>query len=262
MRPVIGILMRNGMHYSDFSDLARSVYVEVASEEFGIKGRRTNTSRIALLTGLSRIQAKRELDLLDAHSNAISSSEELDKVRHASRVLLGWHTDPRFCDDKGRPRLLTVDGDASFATLYEEFSGKAVTETSMLKELIAVGAVEKLADGRLKVKARSYVPNPTDQSALHRIFLAISDLAGCAYFNLFKKKDERSRFERFATNQLIPESELDEFRDYLEVEGQEFLERVDDWLSKREADKSRTDLRRVGVGVYQVSSKPVKPPND
>lgn len=246
------------MPYAQFADIARSTYVEIASQEFGIKGRRTNTSRIALLTGLSRAQAKRELDRLMS-GDADGSTDGLDQVRHVSRVLLGWHTDERFLDADGHAKPLPVTGDVSFETLYQEFSGKAVPATSMLKELINVGAVETLPDGRLIARARSYMPEQTDSSALQRIFLAISDLAGSARFNLFRRSDERARFERFATNQLIPASELDNFRDFLEIEGQAFLERADDWLARREAKTKQEELIRIGVGVYQVCTPPVEP---
>ena len=82
--------------------------------------------------------------------------------------------------------------------------------------------------------------------------VAISDLAATGLYNLYRKPEQRSRFERFATNTLIPRQTVDEFRDYLEIEGQQFLERADDWLTSRETREDGEDLVRVGVGVYQI----------
>lgn len=209
-----------------------------------------------MLTGLSRVQAKRELDKL-ASSEPTEASAAVDKVRHASRVLLGWHSDSRFLDDDGRPKALPTQGEPSFQSLYEDYSGKAVPATSMLKELVAIGAVELLPDGRLIARARSYIPQQADEVALDRICLAISDLSTTASHNVFRSPEERARFERFATNQLIPAARLDEFRDYLELEGQAFLERADDWLTNNEADASDDDLMRIGVGVYQIKTPPI-----
>lgn len=258
LRPIVGILLRNGLHFGDFAAIARSLYVEVSADEFGIKGRRTNTSRIAMMTGLSRTQAKRELDLLDEDVQS-EGDPPLDHVRHASRLLLGWHLDQRFATADGKPRPLAVDGAGeTFESLYEVYSGKAVPATSMLKELVAVGAVEELDDGRIVARARQYVPEATDPAALFRIGLAISDLATSAKHNLYRSERERPRFERFATNQLIPKKHVAAFQDYLAEEGQAFLERADDWLSEKETDTPDDDVVRIGVGVYQVLTPPIK----
>ncbi|MEA3232214.1 MAG: DUF6502 family protein, partial [Thermodesulfobacteriota bacterium] len=50
LRPLVRILLRNGVSYRTFSDLAKWVYVDVASKEFGIKGRKQSTSRISVVT--------------------------------------------------------------------------------------------------------------------------------------------------------------------------------------------------------------------
>jgi len=254
LRPVIGILIRSGLQFREFSAIARSVYVEVAGEEFGIRGRRTNTSRIALLTGLSRAQAKRELDLMSTSP----VDEPTDHVRPASRTLLGWYTDARFLGDDGQPRPLSLSEPDDFPSLYESYSGKVVPVTTMVKELINVGAVEQLPDGRLLARSRSYTPGQSDPQALLRIGYAISDLAATAHHNLHAAGDQRRRFERFATNQLIDAQDVPLFQDYLEAEGQAFLERADNWLSQREIDADEGDLVRIGVGVYQILTEPIE----
>lgn len=257
LRPIIGILIRNGLHFSEFSAISRSLFVDVAGDEFGIKGRRTNTSRIALLTGLSRTQVKRELDRIETDTlPGGADSAELDQVRYASRLLLGWHTDRRFSGADGQPRPLTVGGPAGFEQLYESYSGKAVPMTSMLKELINVGAIERLPDERVVARARSYIPQQTDPAALFRVGLAISDLAITAGHNLYPASNAKLRFERFATNQLIPKAQIEPFQDFLAAEGQAFLERADDWLSEKEVSDTE-EVVRIGVGVYQILTPPV-----
>jgi hypothetical protein len=257
LRPIIGILIRNGLHYQEFAAISRNLYVEVAGDEFGISGRRTNTSRIAMLTGLSRPQAKRELDLIDGIDSG-EDNDELEHVRHASRLLLGWHTDRHFVDSDGRPLPLPVDGQSpDFTDLYERYSGKVVPLTSMLKELISVGAVEELPDGRVVARARSFIPQPIDPTALFRVGLAISDLATTASHNLYSGGRKRLRFERFATNQLVPARDVPAFQDFLAAEGQAFLERADDWLSSREQSDA-DDTVRIGVGVYQILTPPIR----
>ncbi len=268
LRPLIGILLRTGLPFSAFAAIARSVYVEVAAKEFGISGRPTNTSRISMLTGLSRTQVKKERDQLgpqpaDAAAEQARTTPPApgaDKVRHVSRMLMAWHTDPLFQDEHGQPKLLSESGAKdSFEVLYELYSGKVVPLTTVLKELKQVGAVKLSSDARLQVTTRSYMPAAADPAALERVTLAIADLSSAACYNLFRDPSTRSRFERFATNQLIPADKVDEFRDYLEEEGQAFLERADNWLTQYEGKGDPETHVRVGVGVYQVHP-PEAPP--
>lgn len=247
LRPLLGILIRCGMSYPEFSRLARRLYVEVARDEFGKAGRPANQSRVAMLTGLSRTRVRQELQQAVQQD---FGADRTEKVRPASRVLMGWHTDTEFTDQQGQPRELTSD---EFGQLYERYSGKAVPPTAMLSELVSAGAVETTASGQLRALARSFTPQATDPDALLRVSMAIRDLAETASFNLYNE-DGRKHFERFATSQLVPQAHFDEFQRFLEDQGQAFLERVDDWMTKRE-DRDCKDPVRIGVGVYQISPR-------
>lgn len=248
LRPIIGVLLRIGMPFSTFSRIARNVYVDVASSQFGRRGKPANNSRVAMLTGLSRTRVRAEMELLRSGSD--EGDEGDDKVRPASRVLLGWHTDKRFVGKDGKPLDLTGE---QFRRLYDTYSGKVVPMTAMLKELLNVGAIEMTDDGQLRVLTRSFTPQRTDPAALRRVCMAIRDLAATGSHNLFTPEKANRRFERFATNQLVPASEAEAFHEFLETEGQNFLERVDDWLIAREVDDSAIETIRIGVGVYQIA---------
>lgn len=52
--PLVRILLRNEMAAKSFHELVKQAYVSVALDEFGIGGRAATTSRIAILTGLTR----------------------------------------------------------------------------------------------------------------------------------------------------------------------------------------------------------------
>ena len=252
IRPVIGILLRSGLSFSRFSEICRSVYVEVAAAEFGLGGRRTNTSRIALITGLSRTRVKQELDQLG--SDQPSDDAEIDQVRPASRVLMAWHTDPDFLDASGKPLELSIDEDPpSFRQLYEKYSGKIVPITAMLKELTSVGAITRTDNGLVRVMMRSYMPSPSDHAATRRVCMAVGDLAVTGAHNLYRDAKMQARFERFATNQLIPVDQIEEFTSFLDTEGQAFLEKADNWLVEKEIDDPSEDVVRIGVGVYQIA---------
>ena len=59
LRPIVRVLLRNGVTWSEFADLGKELFVDVARSDYGIQGRPTNTARVALMTGLSRREVTR-----------------------------------------------------------------------------------------------------------------------------------------------------------------------------------------------------------
>jgi len=59
LRPLVMFLLRNGVPYQTFADIAKRVYVDLATEKFDIPGRKQSKSRISILTGLSRREVLR-----------------------------------------------------------------------------------------------------------------------------------------------------------------------------------------------------------
>jgi hypothetical protein len=60
LRPIASVVLKCGMTWREFSELSKSVFVSVATDEFGIRGRPTNISRVSILTGISRKEVKRQ----------------------------------------------------------------------------------------------------------------------------------------------------------------------------------------------------------
>src|SRR5512140_1048053 len=153
LRPLVRLLLRNGIPYRTFSDIAKRVYVDVAMEEFGIPGRKQSKSRVSILTGLSRKEVLRV--------RRLPSQDDLgaaDMYNRAARVIGGWVRDPRFHPESGHPKDLPFDGDAScFRELVKRYSGDAPAR-AVLDELLRVGAVERTPEGKIRLVERSYIP--------------------------------------------------------------------------------------------------------
>src|SRR3954471_2892738 len=59
IRPLARVLLRSGITYKTFAEIAKRAFVHEAFLERDSKGRATNTSRIAVRTGLSRKEVRR-----------------------------------------------------------------------------------------------------------------------------------------------------------------------------------------------------------
>jgi hypothetical protein len=252
LRPLVRMLLRNGVTWKEAAEVCKQTYVEVARDDYGVHGRPTNASRIAILTGLSRHEVKRVHDGL-----AEGEPVALARMNRATRLLGGWHNDPDFCDAAGQPAELgfAVSG-KSFSELCRRYAAD-IPPTAMLKELQRVGAVTEISDGVFRAAMRYYMPDSQDPDAVLRTGSVLEDIGNTAAFNLDRDKSspEPTRFEGRASSADVRVSAVKEFRAYLETEAQGFLERVDDWLSRHE--KSPTSKRpersvRLGVGVYQI----------
>ena len=250
LAPLVHVLLKSGVTWQEFSDVARSAYVDVATKRFGKRGRPTNVSRTSLLTGMTRREVRRQRELLE-----LPQEEQAPEVTKASLVLSAWHQDADFVDAAGQPLLLQFDGDApSFTALTRRAASSDVPPATLLKELRAAGAVNELPDGRLQAMKRNYIPQALDAKLVHLWGTAVTDLARTGDHNLTRKSTQAARFERTANN-LVDPAVLPEFQVFLEKEGQAFLERADAWLTQHEisdADAEQKERVRLGVGVYHI----------
>lgn len=253
--PVIRFLLKGGVSWKEFSELSKAVFVQVATEDFGIRGRPTNASRVAILTGLDRREVRRLREELPDPAHATAGY-----MTKASQVLDGWYHDPDFLDAAGAPRALqfdSADGARGFSDLVRKYA-PALPAVAMLKELRAANAVEENAVGTLRPLTRSYIPRQMPEEQVRLWSSSIRDLASAVGYNFTRPTDTPALFERRAVNLRIDARALPEFRALLEREGQAFLMRVDDWLATHETDPADTDHGglRLGVGLYQIQDKP------
>ena len=250
-RPIARIMLRAGVNWREFADICKAIYVEVATEDFGIRGRPTNISRVAILTGLTRREVRRLRNLLQE-----DNVEVFTRMNYATRVLAGWYQDEEFLGTDGKPLPLPPTGETgSFESLCDKYSGD-VAATTMLKELKNVGAVAKEADGTLAVKMRTYMPTMMDPARMLSSGSVLEDMGYTIAYNLHRSDKDPGRFDRRATNTRMPAKAVPEFREFIELEGQEFLERVDAWLSEHEIkDGDETKTVRLGMGAYWIEGR-------
>jgi len=155
LRPLVRLLVGQGITYPFLADLLKSIYVETAASEFTVGGKLATDSRLTVLTGVHRkdIRRLRHEPQPDA---GLTPSMTL-----GTQIVARWLGDTAYHDRNGAPQALprrhTKDGAASFASLVERVS-KNVRPRSVLDELVRLGVVEIDAGDTVRLVTRGFVP--------------------------------------------------------------------------------------------------------
>ena len=244
---VARVMLRAGIGYREFSEIAKSAFVEVATNEYGLRGRKTNVSRVAVMTGLTRKEVKKVRDKLE------SGSELVDKRTPAGDVLHYWHVDKDFVDEAGRPKEIPYEGDNVSITALNRKYGGDIPPGAMFTELMRGKAIEKTDKGHFRVLKRHFVPFEPDERVLGSLHDNLSFLASTIEFNSRPDAPIPGRIERFVYNDHLKPSALPRFRRIARDNVAKFCEMMDDWLSGHELDRSQWDKHqtpRVGIGIF------------
>jgi hypothetical protein len=246
--PLVQILLRQGMPFGAFSDLAKRVYVDVAQQEFGIPGRKQSISRVSIITGLTRKEVRRVQRLSIA-----DDASAIAQYNRAARVIAGWRRDPQFIDSQGNPAELPLEGEgSSFAELVRRFSGD-VPARAVRDELLRVGAAEITETGAIRLQVRAYVPIGSETEKVSILGIDVADLLTTITHNIVADASEPF-FQRKVAYDNLPIEAVAGLKPLVHKKAQELLEEFDRWLAARDRDVNPTikgsGRQRAGVSVY------------
>jgi len=256
LRPIVSLTLKCGLSSQEFNEIVRSVFISVASDDYGIRGRPTNISRVAAMTGISR----KEIRKIRERSHDPNWTPEIE-TSPASTVLHHWHYDPDFCVSAGNPKPLSLTGRKSFSELVHRYAGD-IPIGAMKAELERAAVVIEDIDNRIVAIKHYLHPAEFDEEFVRNITFSIQNLTKTIIHNtnlLQGKKfsaeinEKYGRFERFAWANHVSADAADAFRTWIRNEGSEFLERADDWIGEKELPISQwksDPTKTVGVGVY------------
>jgi Family of unknown function (DUF6502) len=248
LRPIARLLMKAGVGYREFAEVAKCAFVDVSTSDFGLRGRPTNISRVAVMTGLTRKEVKRLRDKISAGTEVEST-----KVIPLSEIIHQWHADEDYIDASGNPLELPFDGsDPSFARLVKKYGGD-IPPGAMRTELKRVKAVEEKSDGRLFVKRRHIRAVETEKLVQFALGTALLGLANTINHNVGNNEDHRW-VQRVASTKRIRSEDKLRVRKISRDRAEEFVTSIDDLFSAYETiypdDSAKSDQSVVGVGVY------------
>ena len=256
LRPLVRLLIKQGISFAEFAEISKHVYVETAVRDFPIESSPMSRSRIAVLTGLTRKEVRRIVDL-----TLESEPEPPTEANLLIRVLQAWHTDSAFLGPYGLPRDLPWRSEEAavpdFTHLVRKHS-KEINPKEVLREFLRTGAVTELEPGMYKVIRRDYEAQALDAANLERFGIVIRNFLQTVVDNLEKPSQQGGNFERIVfTDDPVHREKVKFFDQWIKQEGQKFLERIDDWFIANLTEPGGRPLRVdqhdavfTGLGMY------------
>lgn len=145
LRPLARLFLRFGRGYREYSELSKTAFISVASEDYGVHGRPTNVSRIAAMTGLTRKEISRIRSRLEQGEGTV-----IERHTPVREVIDAWRSSNEFLDAAGEPAVLPLDGErGSFRSLVKQHAGD-IPEGAMKTELKRIGALA-CEDGKFRL---------------------------------------------------------------------------------------------------------------
>ena len=199
LRPTVKLLLQSGIGYSEFVSVAKSVFVQVATDEYKRRGRPANFSQVSAMTGISRKEVSRiRKPTSDDRWTPSMESSPVNTVLHE------WHFDPDFSDGGGTAKTLPFEGPLSFSTLVSRYVGD-IPPGAMRSTLHKAGVLTQNADGSVSVSQPFFFAHNFDEDFIRGLAFSLSNLGSTLAYNAGlhqrtdlsrEQKHELSRLER------------------------------------------------------------------
>lgn len=245
-KPLVVLFLRNSITYQTSSDWLKRIYIDTAFEnkEFRINPEKKQTkTRVAVLTGLSRVEIDRILKI----DKPIEVTEQ--KWNRATKVLSAWCYDTDYLVN-GKPALLPIYGEKSFSTLVEKYSGGA-TMRSVLDELVKVKSVQ-IKGGTARLVRQDYMEKPDAHKLINLEISGFSagGLLDTLVFNDQETRYMNKRYQKIVFNRQIPLECVQEAKDYIYEHTDKLIFSIDDKLSFLERKHKNQPTQLMGIGAY------------
>ncbi len=256
-KPLVRILLRHGISYQSCADWLRWCYVHVAHDEFAIKGKKQSKSRVAIITGITRVEVARQLEV-----KSPADLQELETHQRASRVLAGWSRNPDFNDSQGQPLSLPFHGESpNFSELVNLYSG-GTTPRAMLDELISVNSVKPASSQKYQLVTQKYLSGARVVKETHFEMLAhaANGLLNTIAHNT-EDECEETWLQLQTYNKNIPVSMAEDIRKHIKLRSMDIIYEIDEYLFERSPEdlEHSEEVVEVGLGVYLFQNQQIKP---
>jgi hypothetical protein len=256
LRPTVKLLLQCGVSYSEFAAIAKTVFVQVATDEYKRRGRPANFSQVSAMTGISRKEVSKIRKPVE--ERRWTPNMEATPV---NTILHEWHFDPDFSDGAGGPKALPLEGTASFSTLVSRYVSD-IPPGAMRATLLKAGVVRHDANGLLTVSQPFFYPKVFNEDFIRGLAFSLSNLGSTLVYNAMlhrqdevpsDRKADLYRLERGVWSEHLTKDGAAKFKSWVDAAAPRFLEEANRLIGETELPKAEwptTPPRAVGIGLF------------
>lgn len=247
LRPLVCLLIHFRITFPQLAEILKSVYVEVANEEFRLPDKAQTDTRLSLLTGVHRKDIKR------LRNQATTDQTTPANVDISTRVIARWIGEADYLDKNKHPIVLPMsaeEGKPSFETLVESVCKKDIRPKVVLDEWLNQGVAILDGDNHIRLNTEAFIPNKGFDEKAFFLGHNISDHLSAATSNLI---DEKSNFfERCVYYDGLSDESIAEIQEIIADKGMKTLLEINELAMKLKAkDFSKVDRKkRINIGLY------------
>ncbi|MDG6773441.1 DUF6502 family protein [Thiomicrorhabdus sp. ZW0627] len=247
LRPLVSMLLRQGITYTSLIDLLKTTYVEVADQQFALEGKKQTDSRISVLTGVHRKEVKR---IREQEAAPMEAKER--KASLSAQLIATWLGNPDYLDGDGRPKAIprtSEDKEVSFDTMVRCVT-KDVHPRSILDEWLHQGVAAIDCDGLVQLQEAGYVPEEDFEEKLFFAGKNIGDHLSVVTHNL--AGEQTPMLDRAVYYGELTENSVKELEDYAKAAALELLTEVNQMASRLQHrdQEAETKAHAMHFGTY------------
>ncbi|MFT5444474.1 MAG: hypothetical protein ACI8W3_003530 [Myxococcota bacterium] len=246
LRPLVKLMIKQQIQHPFLSNLLKSIYIDVAETDFQLGEKKVTLSRLSVLTGIHRREAKRirEVDAMD--------SEPPSSVTLGAQIIARWISQPPWLDQAGQPKALPRESKDSAVSTFQSLVRSVSVDIhprSILDEWVRLGVATLGEDDHVALRSAGFVPAKGYDEKAYYVGRNVRDHMSAAFTNL--DSDNAPFLERSTYYGSLPEGAVPELAALAREAGQDALIRMNDRaLEIKNSAAEGGERRRVNFGVY------------
>ena len=247
LKPFIKLMLANDLSYPFVIDLLKTLFVEVADNEFMIDGKRQTDTRISLISGVHRKDVRRLREYSPQLDEVVPENISL-----GSQLMAVWNSDVKYLNIDGTPnslpRLASTREGESFESLVRSVSTD-IHPRAVLDEWLRLGFAKIDDDDRVCLIADAFIPQEGFEEKIFFFGNNLHDHAQAAVSNIIGQQP--SFLERCVHYDQLSKASVDEIEALVKKQGMKHLTDVFKVVeASKDAEKASKTKMRMTYGIY------------
>lgn len=247
LRPFIKLMLANDLSYTFTIDLLKTLFVDVADNEFMIDGKRQTDTRISLISGVHRKDVRRLREYSPEVHEVVPENISL-----GSQLMAVWNSNPKYLNEddtpKPLPRLASSGDSESFESLVRSVSTD-IHPRAVLDEWLRLGFAKVDADNLVHLIADAFIPQEGFEEKAFFFGNNLHDHAQAAVSNILGQ--QTSFLERCVHYDELSEASVKEIEVFAKKQGMKTLTDVFKVADSHQADSETSHPKmRMTYGIY------------